>query len=275
MTIKEVKKLVTSYTQTKNKLKKLAPTFNWGNLLADYGEYVCIQHYSLKQAPIGTKGFDAKTKRNKSVQIKTVRDTTRNIRFTKGADYLLVIEVDEDAEWNEVYYGNFAKIIKASSMTKNGKYTIGIEKLKKISNNTYKPKEDIELKLKTGRKITAASREELHKKLTKMGHKLPRIETINRRINDFDWQLERAFQIKVPPNYAEVENLVEKEGYEWFPETPTQDNSRQPFVSDFEKRVYISQKYFCKEHGLKEWYVSEKKELGWDSARIIMSFRQS
>ena len=38
--------------------------------------------------------------------------------------------------------------------------------------------------------------------------------TINRRINDFDWQLERAFQIKVPPNYAEVENLVEKEGYE-------------------------------------------------------------
>ena len=130
--IKEVKKIIASYTSASKKLKKIIPEFNWSNLLADYGEYVCINHYSLKQAPIGTKGFDAKTKKNKTVQIKTVRETTKSIKFSRGADYLLVIEVYENADWNEVYFGNFKKILKVSSRAKNNEYTIGISKLKKM-----------------------------------------------------------------------------------------------------------------------------------------------
>jgi hypothetical protein len=107
--IREVKKIVASYTFASKKLRKIVPEFNWSNLLADYGEYVCINQYSLKQAPVGTKGFDAKTRKNKTVQIKTVRDTTKSIKFSRGADYLLVIEVYENADWSEVYYGNLKK----------------------------------------------------------------------------------------------------------------------------------------------------------------------
>lgn len=62
---KKVKEIVASYTSASKKLKEIVPSFNWSNLLADYGEYVCIENYGLKQAPVGTKGFDAKNKKIK------------------------------------------------------------------------------------------------------------------------------------------------------------------------------------------------------------------
>ena len=271
---KEVKNIVASYTSAKKKLKKLAPNFNWGNLLGDYGEYLSIEHYELVQAPTGNKGYDATNKQNKTIQIKTVSEGTKSIKFSKGADYLLVIKVDENADWEEVYYGNFDKIRKASTLTKNGEYTIGKTKLKKIANNTYRPREEISLTLETGTRITALTREELRQKLIRKGYSPPAIGTINRRINDFEWELERAFGIKVPPNYSEVEHYIDKEGYKWFPKKPTVDKSRTPLVSDFEERVYIAQKYFCEDKGIPDWYVSEKLKKGWDSSRIIMSYKE-
>ena len=272
----EIRNIVATYISAKKNLKKLSPEFNWGNLLGDYGELVSINHYGWEQAPTGKKGYDAVNKQNKTIQIKTIYSSNQ-IKFKKGtrADYLLVIEVDDNANWKEVYYGNFEKIRVASSLTKNDEYTIGITTLKKISNNTYSPREEISLTLESGKKITALSREDLYQRLIKKGHILPRIETINRRINDFGWELERAFQIKVPPNYSEVENYVENDGYAWFPHRPTEDSSRNPLVSDYEKRVYIAQKYFCEDKGIPDWYVSEKLKLGWDSSRIIMSYRDS
>jgi len=273
MNNEEIQNIVANFISAKKNLKILAPDFNWGNLLGDYGELVAINHYGWTQAPTGKKGYDAINKQKKTIQIKTIYSSNQ-IKFKKGtkADYLLVIEVDDNANWDEVYYGNFEKIRVAASLSKNDEYTIGVKTLKKISNNTYSPREEISLTLKNGKVITANTREDLHKILTKKGHKLPRIETINRRINDFGWDLDRAFQIKVPPNYSKVEHYIENDGYDWFPKIPTEDNSRTPLVSEFEKRVYISQRYFSDEKGIPDWYVSEKLKKGWDSSRIIMSY---
>lgn len=271
---KEVKQVVASYTSAKTKLKILAPTFNWGNLLGDYGEYLSIEHYRFEQATAGTKGYDATNKEGKSVQIKTVRETTKSIKFSTGADYLLVIEVNENADWDEVYFGNFDKVRKASSKGKTGEYTIGISKLRKISDKTYRPKEDISVTLKNGSIVTAKTRTELRDKLIEKKYKVPGMSTVNTRIKN-DWELERAFGIKVPPNYASDEGFVEAEGYEWFPMTPTQDRDRIPVVYHPEKRVYISQKLFCKEKEIRdEKYLSEKLKDGWDLSRIVNSYSE-
>ena len=272
--VREVKKIVASYTSASKKLRKIVPEFNWSNLLADYGEYVCINQYSLKQAPVGTKGFDAKTKKNKTVQIKTVRDTTKSIKFSRGADYLLVIEVYENADWNKVYYGNFKKILKVSSPTKNGEYTIGISKLKKIAKNTFSPKEEISVTLKNGKKISANTVEELRNKLLKKKFNVPGISTINQRRRRNNWELERAFGIKVPPNYASFESLVDEEGYEWYPEEPTIHGDREPLVYEPQKRVYISKTEFCKDKKIPNDYLSDKIEMGWDLSRIINSYSE-
>ncbi|MDB9939017.1 hypothetical protein N8Z69_03045 [Candidatus Thioglobus sp.] len=271
----EIKNIVANFISAKKNLKKLAPDFNWGSLLGDYGELVAIKHYGWEKAPTGKKGYDAINKQKKTIQIKTVYSTNQ-IKFKKGtkADYLLVIEVDDNANWESIYYGNFEKIRVAASLTKNDEYTIGVTTLKKISNNTFSPREEVSLTLKTGRVITASTREDLHKILTKKGHNLPPIGRINRRINDFNWDLDRAFQIKAPPNYLKVEHLIENDGYKWFPERPTLDKNRIPLVSHFEKRIYIAQNYFCEDKGIPTWYVSEKLKLGWDSSRIILGYQE-
>ena len=58
---------------------------------------MAIQELDLKEAPTGAKGYDALNAKNKTVQIKAVRAGTRSIKFKRGADYLLVIQGNQDA----------------------------------------------------------------------------------------------------------------------------------------------------------------------------------
>ncbi len=47
---KRVKEILASYLSAKEELGKIAPTFNWSNLLGDYGEYIAINEFELTQA---------------------------------------------------------------------------------------------------------------------------------------------------------------------------------------------------------------------------------
>ena len=270
---KEVREIVATYTSGRKKLQNLVPIFNWSTFLGDYGEYVCIDSYGFKKAPNNTKGFDARRPEDeKKVQIKAIRDTTKSIRFSKGAEYLLVIEVDDNADWWEIYYGNFEKVLMASS--KDGKYyNIGKSKLKKIAAKTYLPPEETSLVLDNGDTITALTRRELREELEKRGYELPPISTVDQRFRN-GWDPERAFGIKVPQNYAGVEKYVEEDGYEWFPEKPTIHRDREPLVFHPQKRVYISRKHFADDNGVPEDYLSDKIKEKWDLSRIIDTYKE-
>lgn len=269
----KVLEIVRSYLEAKSMLQELVPEFNWSNLLGDFGEYLAIHELDLKQAPTGTKGYDAINAKNKTVQIKAVRAGTRSIKFKRGADYLLVVQVNQDASWEQIYYGNFEKVFKYSHPTQNnGEYTIGVGSIRKIAKNTYLPKEDIVLRTPNGREIRANTRREMIKKLKEKGFKVPGEPTVNRRINDLSWEPERAFGLKVPPNYAEVEHFVNDKGYSWFPDTPTVDMDRKPLIYHPEKRIYISQNYFCEEKGIPKDYLSDKLKEDWDPSRIIETY---
>jgi hypothetical protein len=94
-----------------NALRELAPDFRWaglGNLLGDYGEFVAIEAYGLNKAPGGSNGFDATTHEGQTVQIKA-NHAASQIGFRGEADLLLVLKVETNGQWNEVYYGSFAK----------------------------------------------------------------------------------------------------------------------------------------------------------------------
>ena len=54
MSVEAVKHIKATVFSAQNALRDLAPEFNWagmGNLLGDYGEYVCIKQYNLEKSP--------------------------------------------------------------------------------------------------------------------------------------------------------------------------------------------------------------------------------
>lgn len=105
-----VQHIMATLFSAQNALRSLAPEFKWaglGNLLGDYGEYVAIKAYGLIKAPAGSNGYDATTPSGLTVQIKA-NHAASTIGFRGEADLLLVIKVEKDGSWTEVYYGEFA-----------------------------------------------------------------------------------------------------------------------------------------------------------------------
>jgi uncharacterized protein DUF6998 len=121
-------------------LKTLAPEYKWaglGNLLGDYGEFVCVDTYGLTKAPSGASGYDAMTSEGKTVQIKACHASSQ-IGFRGNADLMLVIKIEIDATWSEVYYGPFKDIADAASYSKrDNKHTMTLSKLKSLARQKH------------------------------------------------------------------------------------------------------------------------------------------
>ena len=135
MSVEAVKHIIATLFSAQNALRELAPEFNWagmGNLLGDYGEYVCIKKYGLIKAIPGATGHDAKTSDGRSVQIQTNHSASM-IGYRGEADLMLVIHVKDDGEFEEIYYGDFGSVKNASNFSKrDNKSTISISKLRKL-----------------------------------------------------------------------------------------------------------------------------------------------
>ena len=130
-----VKHIIATVFSAQNALRDLAPEYRWagmGNLLGDYGEYICISHYELEKAPSGSKNYDALTKDGKTVQIKT-NHAASTIGFRGEADLMLVVYVADDGEFEELYYGDFQLVKNNSSYgARDNKHSITISKLKRL-----------------------------------------------------------------------------------------------------------------------------------------------
>lgn len=117
-------------------LRALAPEFRWAgleNLLGDYGEFVCVEHYRRAKAPAGANGYDAVTPDGKKVQIKACH-AANQIGFRGEADLMLVIKVDTEGAWEEIYYGPFSKVSEEARYSpRDNKHTLTISKLKKLA----------------------------------------------------------------------------------------------------------------------------------------------
>ena len=137
MSTKAIKHIIGTIFSAQNALRELAPEFKWagmGNLLGDYGEYICIEEYNLKKAQAGANGFDALTQDGKTVQIKT-NHAASSIGFRGDADMMLVIHVFDDGAYEELYFGDFKKVKENSNYSaRDNKQSITISKLRKLRN---------------------------------------------------------------------------------------------------------------------------------------------
>jgi hypothetical protein len=136
MSVEAVKHIVATIFSAQNALRELAPEFNWsgmGNLLGDYGEYVCLAKYELTKAPSGSSGYDAIDSQGRTVQIKA-NHSSSTIGFRGDADLLLVIHVESNGEFEEVYFGDFNIVKTASNFSaRDNKNTIPVGKLRKMN----------------------------------------------------------------------------------------------------------------------------------------------
>ena len=133
--VEAVKGVMATIYSAQRTLRALAPDFKWaglGNLLGDYGEFIAINHYDLIKAQPGSDGFDATTKDGKTVQVKT-NHSAKIIGYRVESDKMLVIHVQSDGDWKELYYGDFKQVKEVSNFSKrDNKFTIPILKLKKL-----------------------------------------------------------------------------------------------------------------------------------------------
>jgi len=133
--VEAIKGVMATIYSSQKTLRALAPDYKWtglGNLLGDFGEFIAIQHYDLIKAPPGAEGYDAITKDGKKVQIKT-NHSAATIGYRGEADKMLVIHVDVNGDWGELYYGDFKLVKEASRYSKrDNKFMIQTKKLKKL-----------------------------------------------------------------------------------------------------------------------------------------------
>lgn len=133
--LEAVRHIMATLFSAQNALRSLAPEFRWaglGNLLGDYGEYVAIEAYGLEKAPSGSDGFDAVTPEGQTVQIKA-NHAANQIGFRGEADLLLVVKVEADGDWNEIYFGSFAEVKAiARYSARDNKHMVAISKLKAL-----------------------------------------------------------------------------------------------------------------------------------------------
>jgi hypothetical protein len=131
-----IQHVLASIFASQRTLKVLAPEFKWaglGNLLGDFGELVAIEAYGLIQAPPGSDGHDALLPDGRTVQIKA-NFAASQIGFRGKADLLLVLSVNHDGTWSELYFGSFAPVLAASRRSeRDNKNAITLSKLKQLN----------------------------------------------------------------------------------------------------------------------------------------------
>jgi len=130
-----IRHILATVFSAQNALRELAPEYRWtglGNLLGDYGEFVAIDHYGLSKAGAGASGYDATTPDGRTVQIKA-NHASQTIGIRGEADLLLVVRVEADGSWEELFYGDFhAALSLASWSSRDSKHSISVKALRSL-----------------------------------------------------------------------------------------------------------------------------------------------
>lgn len=131
-----IRHIMATLFSAQNALRSLAPEFRWaglGNLLGDYGEFLAVQHYGLLKASSVSAGYDAKTADGKTVQVKASHSADQ-IGFRGDADLMLVLKVALDGTWEEIYFGDFARVkALARYSARDNKHMVPVAKLKSLA----------------------------------------------------------------------------------------------------------------------------------------------
>jgi len=108
-----------------------------GHMVGSIGECLVADAYDLELMPPSNKGFDAKTKDGKKVEIKATQ--ANSVAFRGNPEYAIVIKIHKDGTFSEIYNGVGSLIwdtFKGKKLPSNGQYQISLTKLKELSKKT-------------------------------------------------------------------------------------------------------------------------------------------
>jgi len=105
-----------------------------GHMVGSIGECLVADAYDLELMPPSNKGFDAKTKDGKEVEIKATQ--SNSVAFRSNPEHAIVIKIHKDGTFSEIYNGVGSLIwdtFKGRKPPSNGQYQISLKKLKELS----------------------------------------------------------------------------------------------------------------------------------------------
>ena len=105
---------------------------------------------------------------------------------------------------------------------------------------------------------------------------LPAYSTVVSRLNKekqgkIAWSAQQAFGLDFPPNLSFAKNLIENEGYKFFPEMPNFNRLRNciPIILEPKKEIFESQKIFCETYKIQQDQFSDLKKKGLSVEKIL------
>ena len=109
-----------------------------GHLLGSIGEVYAAERYGIELAKSSSERHDGTTtdERKRDVQIKVTQ--RRSIGLSSEPAYLLVLKIDENGSFEEVFNGpgNIVwELVKNKRPPKNGQYQISLSKLRTLNDN--------------------------------------------------------------------------------------------------------------------------------------------
>ncbi|MFQ3250592.1 MAG: hypothetical protein ACI9O6_002431 [Glaciecola sp.] len=137
MNHEKFKHLVEQLYKTVNELESMFPGRHFtpdGHMVGSIGECLVADAYDLTLENASNKGFDAKTRSGKQVEIKATQSTS--VAFRSEAQHAIVIKILPDGSFLEIYNGPGDIIWKqfhGKKLPKNGQYQISVNKLVELN----------------------------------------------------------------------------------------------------------------------------------------------
>ena len=132
--IQEIPQLITELYALVSRLEALFPGRRFtpdGHLVGSIGEVLAAHAYDLELLPSSYERHDAKAKNGRLVQIKATQ--VRSIGLSSQPIHLLVIQIQRDGSFDEIYNGPGEIAWNASgNMQKNGQRPITLYRLKNL-----------------------------------------------------------------------------------------------------------------------------------------------
>lgn len=111
-----------------------------GHLLGSIGEVYAAERYGLRLLTSSAKRHDAVAGDGRLVQIKVTQDRAKKkaVPLSHEPDYLLVLIIDDEGRFEEVYNGPGSKVwdlVRGKAVPSNGQYQISLSKLRELNEN--------------------------------------------------------------------------------------------------------------------------------------------
>ncbi len=114
-----------------------------GHMVGSIGEALAAHHYDLTLLPCSTPGCDA-TIGEKRVEIKATQGS--RVAFRCKPDYLLVLKINRDGSFDEVYNGRGNRVLALVAhkpKPTNGQWQVSLGSLRRLNGSVH-PSERIE-----------------------------------------------------------------------------------------------------------------------------------